>query len=97
LVDDVEKFPGHIACDSASRSEIVVPIFAGRAEGAEIDGKEDGAGVGKGRVVAIIDIDCRVESGFDEVDREWLEKLAKSIGEACDWPTVDWSERCRST
>lgn len=25
-VEDVEKFPGHIACDSASRSEIVVPI-----------------------------------------------------------------------
>lgn len=26
LVPDVEKFPGHIACDSASKSEIVVPI-----------------------------------------------------------------------
>ncbi len=27
LVDDVEAFPGHIACDSRSRSEIVVPVF----------------------------------------------------------------------
>ncbi len=27
IVDDVEKFPGHIACDSGSRSEIVVPII----------------------------------------------------------------------
>lgn len=27
VVDDVEKFPGHIACDENSRSEIVVPIF----------------------------------------------------------------------
>ena len=27
LVPDVHAFPGHIACDSASRSEIVVPIF----------------------------------------------------------------------
>ncbi len=26
VVDDVEAFPGHIACDSASRSEIVVPL-----------------------------------------------------------------------
>ena len=26
-VPDVEKFPGHIACSAASRSEIVVPIF----------------------------------------------------------------------
>lgn len=25
-VDDVHKFPGHIACDSASNSEIVIPI-----------------------------------------------------------------------
>ncbi|OTA04585.1 hypothetical protein A9Z42_0051760 [Trichoderma parareesei] len=29
LVDDVEKFPGHIACDSESKSEIVVPIVSG--------------------------------------------------------------------
>jgi GAF domain-containing protein len=28
-VDDVEAFPGHIPCDSASRSELVVPLFAG--------------------------------------------------------------------
>ena len=27
LVPDVEAFPGHIACDSASRSELVVPIL----------------------------------------------------------------------
>jgi GAF domain-containing protein len=27
IVPDVEKFPGHIACSSASRSEIVVPIM----------------------------------------------------------------------
>lgn len=26
IVDDVIKFPGHIACDSGSKSEIVVPI-----------------------------------------------------------------------
>lgn len=28
-VDDVDAFPGHIACDSASRSELVVPLFDG--------------------------------------------------------------------
>lgn len=27
IVPDVDKFPGHIACSSASRSEIVVPIY----------------------------------------------------------------------
>ena len=29
LVPDVELFPGHIACDSASRSELVVPLTRG--------------------------------------------------------------------
>ncbi len=29
LVEDVHAFPGHIACDAASRSELVVPIFRG--------------------------------------------------------------------
>ena len=28
IVPDVEQFPGHIACSSLSRSEIVVPVFA---------------------------------------------------------------------
>ncbi len=27
VVEDVHKFPGHIACDSASNSEIVVPLY----------------------------------------------------------------------
>lgn len=30
LVPDVDAFPGHIACSSASRSEIVVPVFKGK-------------------------------------------------------------------
>jgi len=29
VVPDVHAFPGHIACDSASRSELVVPLFHG--------------------------------------------------------------------
>jgi len=29
LVTDVEAFPGHIACDTASRSELVVPLLVG--------------------------------------------------------------------
>ncbi|MBW8758004.1 MAG: GAF domain-containing protein [Burkholderiales bacterium] len=28
-VEDVHAFPGHIACDSASRSELVLPVIAG--------------------------------------------------------------------
>lgn len=29
LVSDVESFPGHIACDSDSRSELVIPLIRG--------------------------------------------------------------------
>lgn len=37
VVPDVEKFPGHIACSSKSRSEIVVPVFKGSEVVAVID------------------------------------------------------------
>ncbi len=30
-IEDVDAFPGHIACDSASRSELVVPLVKGDA------------------------------------------------------------------
>ena len=43
VVPDVEKFPGHIACSSLSRSEIVVPIFSpdGDVKGVlDIDSKQ---------------------------------------------------------
>lgn len=57
VVPDVEQFPGHIACSSESRSEIVVPV------------------VQHDRVVAVLDIDSRELGTFDEVDKEWLEKI----------------------
>ena len=37
IVPDVDQFPGHIACSSASRSEIVVPIFNGDTVVAVLD------------------------------------------------------------
>lgn len=37
LVADVHAFPGHIACDAASRSELVVPVMRGGAVIAVID------------------------------------------------------------
>lgn len=43
VVPDVEQFPGHIACSSLSRSEIVVPLFTEIGEVSavlDIDSKE---------------------------------------------------------
>lgn len=37
IVPDVDKFPGHIACSSQSRSEIVVPVFAQEKVAAVLD------------------------------------------------------------
>lgn len=51
VVPDVEQFPGHIACSSLSRSEIVVPVLS------------------DGVIVAVLDIDSRELSTFDEEDR----------------------------
>lgn len=41
LVADVDKFPGHIACSSASRSEVVVPIVKNGAVVAVLDVDSD--------------------------------------------------------
>ena len=31
IVDDVDAFPGHIACASSTRSELVIPVFDGKS------------------------------------------------------------------
>src|SRR5579872_6650932 len=41
IVPDVEAFPGHIACSSLSRSEIVVPIRAGQTIIGVLDADSD--------------------------------------------------------
>lgn len=79
MVPDTHAFPGHIACDSESRSEIVTPIFLIGP------GPEDGQHAEAKAVVAVIDVDCKVENGFDQVDLDWLTRLAELIGRSCDW------------
>ena len=64
VVPDVEQFPGHIACSSLSRSEIVVPVFA----------PEDSS-----RVLAVLDIDSKELATFDETDRQYLEVICGHI------------------
>ena len=60
IVPDVEQFPGHIACSSQSRSEIVVPVFSHDEEKA---------------VIAVLDIDSEHLATFDETDRKYLEEI----------------------
>jgi len=62
-VADVHAFPGHIACDGETLSELVVPVFAG-------------SGVNR-HVVMVIDLDSPVPARFDEEDVAGVTKLAK--------------------
>ena len=62
VVPDVEQFPGHIACSSLSRSEIVVPVLS-----------KDG------EVLAVLDIDSKELSTFDDIDRHYLEGICRMI------------------
>ena len=41
-VEDVREFPGHIACDEGSRSEIVVPILVGGEVSQSLPGRFQG-------------------------------------------------------
>ena len=41
LVPDVDAFPGHIACSSASKSELVVPVFRGELVAMVLDVDSD--------------------------------------------------------
>ena len=63
IVPDVDAFPGHIACSSASKSEIVVPVFG--ADGASI--------------IAVLDRDSASYATFDEADRIWLERIVTTL------------------
>lgn len=63
VVPDVELFPGHIACDSRSRSEIVVPLFDKNIN----------------QIIGVLDIDSKELSNFDHIDAEWLEKIVSLI------------------
>ena len=63
IVPDIELFPGHIACSSLSRSEIVVPVFR------------------DSEVMAVLDIDSKELSSFDDTDRLWLERITQLLSD----------------
>jgi len=74
LVPDVEQYPGHIACDGDTKSEIVCPlILRSNSDNAEV------------MALGVLDLDCLVVGGFDEEDRKGLERIAELVVESCDW------------
>ncbi|KAG2355498.1 GAF domain-like protein [Suillus spraguei] len=71
LVPDVLTYPGHIACDGDTKSEIVCPLIL-RKGGEDI-------------VLGVLDLDCLAIGGFDEDDQVGLERIAALIIRSCDW------------
>ncbi|HRC57579.1 MAG: GAF domain-containing protein [Myxococcales bacterium] len=64
VVPDVEQFPGHIACDSGSRSEIVVPIVRAGQVVAVLD-------VDSYELAAFGEVDARGLGALAEVMASW--------------------------
>ncbi len=62
VVEDVHAIANHIACDSRTNSEIVVPVFDHDKQ-----------------LIAVLDIDSTEFSAFDDVDKEYLEKLMSAV------------------
>ena len=72
VVANVHEFPGHIACDSASNSEIVVPMIVNE-------------GPRKGSLLGVLDLDSPVLARFDELDREGLERVVEVLVSSTSW------------
>lgn len=70
VVPDVDKFPGHIACSSSSRSEIVVPLMAAGTDGTQVTG--------------VLDVDSDRLNEFDQTDRVWMERIAAVLTQAME-------------
>lgn len=66
IVENVNKFPGHIACDSASQSEIVVPLYSQT----------------ENKIIGVLDIDSPDLNRFSDEDKEILEEFTQVLSAA---------------
>lgn len=73
-VDDVHAFPGHIACDDRTRSELVVPVLGHAAQGA-------------GELRAVLDLDSMHPGGFCRGEADRLVTLVDALFRV---PAVVW-------
>ncbi|KAI0081962.1 GAF domain-like protein [Panus rudis PR-1116 ss-1] len=71
LVADVDAYPGHIACDGETKSEIVCPLIV-KHQAEET-------------VVGVLDLDCLALGGFDSDDEVGLTRIAELLSRSCDW------------
>ena len=66
----MDKFPGHIACSSFSKSEIVVPLY-------------DPAN-GTNLLLGVLDVDSELLDNFDQTDYKYLNEICKLISKGVE-------------
>lgn len=71
LVPDVHAFPGHIACDAASRSELVVPIHVTDADGSTA-------------IWGVLDCDSPIPARFSAEDLEGFSLIVHALESSAD-------------
>lgn len=72
VVEDVEEFPGHIACSSLSKSEIVVPLFSDGVVIGEID-------IDSTELSTFDDVDREYLEKAAEIIAPFMAKFAKTV------------------
>lgn len=75
IVPDVHKIENHIACDSASQSEIVVPLIVEKSSNSR-------------ELIGVIDVDSSEVESFGECDRAFFERIAQLLIKSLDWSVV---------
>jgi L-methionine (R)-S-oxide reductase len=74
LIANVHEIENHIACDSNSNSEIVIPLYANL--NCEINR-------GYNNIIGVLDIDSPNINNFDQEDLDGLTKISQLISEKC--------------
>jgi hypothetical protein len=67
-----------------TKKEITVPTINGYGDYLEDDSLQEGPEV-ISRKLGVLDLDCLAPGGFDEDDKEGLERIANLIVDSCDW------------
>lgn len=72
-IADVDAFDGHVACDAASRSELVVPLLMRHGNQQQGD---------KETIIGVLDLDSPNKDRFDAEDQQGLEAIARAYEDA---------------
>ncbi|KAK1925632.1 GAF domain-like protein [Papiliotrema laurentii] len=72
VVSNVDEYPGHIACDGDTKSEVVIPLTVSVN--------------GAAQTIGVFDLDSTNLSTFDEDDLRGLTRIVEIVAAGSDWP-----------